>query len=49
MKTSEVIHLRIEQETLEAIRQQAKANYRTIAQEINYLLKGTTLKGGDKK
>jgi hypothetical protein len=39
MKASEIIHLRIEAETLELIRQQARENYRTIAQQINYTLK----------
>jgi hypothetical protein len=39
MKATEIIHLRIDSETLELIRQQAKANYRTIAQQINYTLK----------
>jgi hypothetical protein len=38
MKT-EIIHLRIDSETLETIRQQARTNYRTIAQQINYTLK----------
>jgi hypothetical protein len=49
MKTSEVIHLRIEGEIMEAIRKQANANYRTINQTINYLLKQSTQQGGGNK
>jgi hypothetical protein len=49
MKASEVIHLRIDTETMEDIRRKAKANYRTISQEINYQLRQSTQQGGGKK
>ena len=49
MNKSEVIHLRLDSDTLEILRQQARANYRTIAQEINYTLKQNTQQGGLKK
>lgn len=49
MKQSEVIHLRIDTETMEAIRKQAQANYRTINQTINYLLRQSTQQGGGNK
>ena len=39
MNKSEVIHLRIDSDILESIRQEAVENCRTIAQEINYILK----------
>jgi hypothetical protein len=39
MNKSEVIHLRLDAQTIEAIRQQAIENCRTISQEINYILK----------
>ena len=49
MKQTQVIHLRIDTETMEAIREQARANYRTISQEINFTLKQNTQQGGVKK
>jgi hypothetical protein len=49
MSKSEVIHLRIESDTMEAIRKQSKDNYRTINQTINYLLKQSTQQGGGNK
>jgi hypothetical protein len=49
MKQSEVIHLRIDAETMEAIRKQAQEQYRTINQTINYLLKQSTQQGGGNK
>lgn len=48
MKKSEVIHLRIDTETMEAIRKQAQEQYRTINQTINFLLKQITQTGGVK-
>jgi len=38
MTKSEVIHLRLNSETIEKIRQRAVKSYRNISQEINYLL-----------
>jgi len=49
MNKSEVIHLRIDTETMEEIRKQSKANYRTINQTINYLLRQSTQQGGGNK
>ena len=49
MKQTQVIHLRIDAETMEAIREQAQSNYRTINQTINYILKQSTQQGGAKK
>jgi hypothetical protein len=49
MKQTQVIHLRIDTETMEAIREQAQSNYRTINQTINYILKQSTQQGGGKK
>lgn len=49
MKKSEVIHLRIDAETMEAIRKQSQEQYRTINQTINYLLKQSTQQGGGNK
>lgn len=48
MKQTQVIHLRIDTETMEAIREQARANYRTISQEINFTLKQNTQQGKGK-
>jgi hypothetical protein len=47
MSKSEVIHIRLNSDTLEHIRQQAKTNCRTIAQQINFMLK--TQQGGGNK
>jgi len=49
MNKSEVIHLRIDTETMEEIRKQSKTNYRTINQTINYLLRQSTQQGGGNK
>lgn len=42
---SEVIRLRLESDLLEVIRRQAEANERTIAKQIQFILKRTTQKG----
>lgn len=39
MSKSEVITIRIDTEILEAIRNEARESYRSIAQQINYVLK----------
>lgn len=49
MKATEIIHLRIDSDLLEALRQQARANYRTIAQQINYTLRQNASKEGQTK
>lgn len=42
---SEVIRIRLESDLLEVIRRQAEANERTIAKQIQFILKRTTQKG----